>query len=32
VEQMLLDGEPIDPPILPRLSDGRPHEVRVTMG
>ncbi len=32
VERMLLDGEPIDPPILPRLKDGRTHEVRVTMG
>ncbi len=32
VERMLLDGEPIDPPILPRLRDGRIHEVRVTMG
>ena len=32
VKRMLLDGEPIDPPILPRLEDGRTHEVRVTMG
>ncbi len=32
VERMLLDGEPIDPPILPRLRDGRIHDVRVTMG
>jgi hypothetical protein len=29
---MLLDGEPIAPSILPRLKDGRTHEVRVTMG
>ena len=32
VERMLLDGEPIAPPILPRLKDGRTHEMRVTMG
>jgi cyclic beta-1,2-glucan synthetase len=32
VERMLLDGEPIGPSILPRLRDGRTHEVRVTMG
>jgi cyclic beta-1,2-glucan synthetase len=32
VERMLLDGKPIEPPILPRLRDGRTHEVRVTMG
>ena len=32
IEQMLLDGAPIAPPILPRLTDGRTHEVRVTMG
>jgi cellobiose phosphorylase len=32
VERMLLDGKPIEPPILPRLEDGRTHEVRVTMG
>jgi hypothetical protein len=29
---MLLDGERLDPPILPRLTDGRIHEVQVTMG
>jgi len=27
VERMLLDGKPIEPPILPRLKDGRTHEV-----
>jgi cyclic beta-1,2-glucan synthetase len=32
VERMLLDGERLDPPILPRLTDGRIHEVQVTMG
>ncbi|MBI2207665.1 MAG: cellobiose phosphorylase [Candidatus Rokubacteria bacterium] len=32
VERMLLDGAPIDPPLLPRLTDGRTHEVRVTLG
>jgi cyclic beta-1,2-glucan synthetase len=32
VAQALLDGERIDPAILPRLRDGRRHEVRVTMG
>jgi cyclic beta-1,2-glucan synthetase len=32
VERMLVDGQPIAPPILPRLTDGRTHEVRVTMG
>ena len=32
VERMLLDGEPIVPPMLPRLNDGGAHEVRVTMG
>jgi cyclic beta-1,2-glucan synthetase len=32
VERMLLDGEPIVPPILPRLDDGGAHEVRVTLG
>jgi cyclic beta-1,2-glucan synthetase len=32
VERMLVDGTPIDPPILPPLRDGRTHEVRVTMG
>jgi cyclic beta-1,2-glucan synthetase len=32
VEQMLVDGEPADPPVLPVLADGRTHEVRVTMG
>jgi cyclic beta-1,2-glucan synthetase len=32
VERMLLDGKPIEQPILPRLRDGRTHEVRVTMG
>jgi cyclic beta-1,2-glucan synthetase len=32
VERMLLAGEPIAPPILSRLKDGRTHEVRVTMG
>jgi cellobiose phosphorylase len=32
VERMLLDGAPIDPPIVPPLRDGRTHEVRVTMG
>jgi cyclic beta-1,2-glucan synthetase len=32
VERMLLDGEPIAPSMLPRLKDGRTHEVRVTMG
>jgi len=29
---MLLDGVPIAASILPRLKDGRSHEVRVTMG
>jgi hypothetical protein len=29
---MLLDGERLEPPILPRLTDGRTHEVHVTMG
>jgi cyclic beta-1,2-glucan synthetase len=32
VVRTLLDGEPLEPPILPRLKDGRIHEVRVTMG
>jgi len=32
VERMLLDGERLEPPILPRLTDGRTHEVQVTMG
>jgi cyclic beta-1,2-glucan synthetase len=32
VERMLLDGAPIDPPVLPRPRDGRTHDVRVTMG
>jgi cellobiose phosphorylase len=32
VERVLLDGQPIASPILPRLTDGRTHEVRVTMG
>jgi cyclic beta-1,2-glucan synthetase len=32
VQRILLDGEPIAPSILPRLKDGRTHEVRVTMG
>jgi cyclic beta-1,2-glucan synthetase len=32
VVRLLLDGEPLEPPILPRLRDGRVHEVRVTMG
>ena len=32
VERMLLDGERLEPPILPRLADGRVHEVQVTMG
>jgi hypothetical protein len=29
---MLLDGQPVEPAILPRLTDGRAHEVRITMG
>jgi hypothetical protein len=29
---MLLDGQPVEPTILPRLTDGRTHEVRITMG
>jgi cyclic beta-1,2-glucan synthetase len=32
IERMLLDGEAISPPVLPRLEDGRVHEVRITMG
>jgi cyclic beta-1,2-glucan synthetase len=32
VERMLLDGQPIELSILPRLKDGRAHEVRITMG
>lgn len=32
VERVVLDGEPLDQPILPRLEDGLTHEVRVTMG
>jgi hypothetical protein len=27
-----LDGRPFDPPLLPRLADGRTHEVRLTLG
>jgi cyclic beta-1,2-glucan synthetase len=32
VAQAFLDGERIDPRILPRLRDGRRHELRLTMG
>jgi cyclic beta-1,2-glucan synthetase len=32
VAQAFLDGERIDPAILPRLQDGRRHALRVTMG
>jgi cyclic beta-1,2-glucan synthetase len=32
VARALLDGQRIDPPILPRLQDGRSHELRLTMG
>ena len=31
-QRMLLDGAPLEQPILPRLQDGRLHEVEVTMG
>jgi cellobiose phosphorylase len=31
VERVLLDGERLEPRILPRLTDGRIHEVQVTM-
>jgi cyclic beta-1,2-glucan synthetase len=32
VAEARLDGERLDPPILPRLQDGREHALRVTMG
>jgi cyclic beta-1,2-glucan synthetase len=32
VAQTLFDGQPVDPPLLPRVQDGRTHEVRLTMG
>jgi cyclic beta-1,2-glucan synthetase len=32
VDRALLDGEPFDPPTLPRVQDGRTHEVRLTLG
>jgi cyclic beta-1,2-glucan synthetase len=32
VARVLLDGQPITTPILPRLTDGRTHDVRATMG
>ena len=32
VERVLLDGERLELPILSRLTDGRIHEVQVTMG
>jgi cyclic beta-1,2-glucan synthetase len=32
IERLLLDGEAIDPPRVPRMMDGRVHEVRVTLG
>lgn len=32
ITRALFDGQPFDPPILPRVHDGRTHEVRLTMG
>jgi hypothetical protein len=32
VVRALLDGQPFEPPLLPRTHDGRTHEVRLTMG
>jgi cyclic beta-1,2-glucan synthetase len=32
IAQALLDGEPVEPPILLRLQDDQRHELRVTMG
>ena len=32
VARALFDGEPVDPARLPRVQDGRTHEVRLTMG
>jgi cyclic beta-1,2-glucan synthetase len=32
VAAVLLDGAPLAEPVLPRLEDGRPHAVEVTMG
>jgi cyclic beta-1,2-glucan synthetase len=32
IRRMHLDGEVIEAPIVPRLKDGRMHEVRVTLG
>jgi cellobiose phosphorylase len=32
IRRMHLDGEVIEAPIVPRLKDGRMHEVRITLG
>jgi cyclic beta-1,2-glucan synthetase len=32
VARALFDGQPFDPPLLPRVQDGRTHEVRLTLG
>jgi cyclic beta-1,2-glucan synthetase len=32
ITQALLDGQPFDPPLLPRARDGRTHEIRLTLG
>ena len=32
IAAVLLDGAPLEQPVLPRLDDGRLHEVEVTMG
>jgi cyclic beta-1,2-glucan synthetase len=32
ISQALFDGQPFDPPLLPRVHDGRAHEVRLTLG
>jgi cyclic beta-1,2-glucan synthetase len=32
VVRALLDGQPFEPPLLPRTHDGRTHEVRLTLG
>ena len=32
VARALFDGQPFDPPALPRVQDGRTHEVQLTLG